>query len=183
VAREVQHRVVAARLVAVGVGDHGLRVIRHDQLRHAADEGQRARRRFDPVGHRLAWRGAGVGVTGGTQRGDEDMGAAAVGQSDGGAGVIDEQLLAGAVHLAHRALELPGEAAVVLAELRVAVGMALGMVGTVLLPQQHQRHAFAPQFLVQAAVVRLHMVARPFRRDQQAPFQCRFVDTPNGRPV
>ena len=38
VACEVEHRVVATRLVAIGVGDHCLRVVRHDQLRHAADE-------------------------------------------------------------------------------------------------------------------------------------------------
>jgi hypothetical protein len=63
-AREVEHCVVTARLVTVGVGDHGLRVVRYDQLRHASDEGQRAPRGPDPVGHGFARRGAGVGVAG-----------------------------------------------------------------------------------------------------------------------
>jgi hypothetical protein len=44
-----------------------------------------ARRRFDPVGCRLAWLGS----------------AAAIGQSYSGADVIDEQLFVGAVYLSH----------------------------------------------------------------------------------
>ncbi len=62
VAREVEHGVVAARLIAVGIRDHGLRIIGHDELRDATDEGKRTRRRFNPVGHCLARRGAGIGV-------------------------------------------------------------------------------------------------------------------------
>ncbi len=61
-AREVEHGVVAARLIAVGIRDHGLRIIGHDELRDATDEGKRTRRRFNPVGHCLARRGAGIGV-------------------------------------------------------------------------------------------------------------------------
>jgi len=183
VAREVEHGVVAARLIAVGVGDHRLRIVGHDQLRHAADEGERARRRVKPIAHRLARRGAGVGVARRAQRGHEDVRARAVGQRDRRAGVVDEQLLAGAVDLAHRTLELLGEAPIVLAELRVAIGVALGVIGAVLLPQQHQRHAFAVQLLVQAAVVGLHMVARPFRRHQQAPFERGLVDALHARPI
>ena len=183
VAREVEHRVVAAWLVAVGVGDHRLRIVRHDELRYAAIEAQRARRRFKPVGHGLAWRRAGVGVAGGAQGGHEDVGAAAVGERDGGAGVIDEQLLAGAVDLAHRALELPGEAAVIFAELRVAVGLAIGIVGAVLLPQEHQRHALAAQFLVQVAVVGLDVLSRTFWRNKQAPLQRRLINALDRRPI
>ena len=62
------------------------------------------------------------------------MSAAAIGACDGGFGVIDEQLLAGAVDLAHRALELPGEAPLVVAEPVVDVGLALGVVGAVFFP-------------------------------------------------
>ena len=85
--------------------------------------------------------------------------------------------------LAHRALELLGEAPVVFAELRVAVGLAASVVGAVLIPQQHQRHALAVQFLVQAAVVGLHMVARPFRRHQEAPFERHLVDCLHACPI
>jgi hypothetical protein len=41
-----------------------------------------------------------------------------MGQAGGGTGVIDEQLVAGTADLAHRPTELPGEAAVTIAELR-----------------------------------------------------------------
>ena len=59
-------------------------------------------------------------------------------------------------------LQTPGKLAVVLAELRIAPGFdgMLGVVfvaglGAVFLPQQCQRHAFAVQLLVNAAVVGL----------------------------
>ncbi len=182
-AREVEHGVVAAWLVAVRVRDQRARVVGHDQLRHAAEEAQGARRRFKPVGHRLARRGADVGVAGGAQRRHEHVGPGAVGEADGGAGVVDEQLFTGAVHLAHRALQLLGKAAVVLAELGVAVGLLTGVVGAVLLPQQHQRHTLAAQLLVQAAIVRLDVVTRPLRRHQQAPLQRGFIRVPGLRPV
>jgi hypothetical protein len=97
--------------------------------------------------------------------------------------IVDEQLLAGAVDLAHRSLELLGEAPVVFAELRVAVGLAIGVIGTVFFPQQHQRHALAAQFLMQAAVVRLNMVPWALRRNQQAPLERRFVGALYSRPV
>jgi len=50
------------------------------------------------------------------------MGATAVKQFYRGPGVVDKQFLTGAVDLAHGALDGFGVAAVVLAELRVAVG-------------------------------------------------------------
>ncbi len=100
-AREVEHGVVAAWFVAVGVRDHGFRVVGHDQLRDAADKAQRADRRFEPVSHRFARGGAGERVAGGAQGCDEDVGTAAVGQTDGGAGIVDEQLLTGAMVLPH----------------------------------------------------------------------------------
>jgi hypothetical protein len=53
------------------------------------------------------------------------VGTAAVDQFDGGPGEIDEQLLAGTVDLAHGALELPGKAPVILAELGIGVGVAI----------------------------------------------------------
>ena len=122
VAGKVLHGVVRPGLVAVGVGDQRAGIVRHDQQRHAADETQRLRRGSQPVGRGLARRGVGEGVARRAQGADEDVGAAAVRQGDRGAGVVDEQFLAGAVDLAHRALEAFGEAAVVLAELGVAVG-------------------------------------------------------------
>ena len=87
------------------------------------------------------------------------MGATAVRQFHRGACVVNEQLLAGAVDLAHGALEGLGVTAVVLAELRISVGGLTRMLGAMFLPQQHQRHALATQLLVDAAVVGLHETA------------------------
>ena len=56
------------------------------------------------------------------------MGATAIGQGESRAGEVDEQLLAAAVDLPHGALEPFGEVPVVLTELRIAVGLALGVV-------------------------------------------------------
>jgi hypothetical protein len=47
----------------------------------------------------------------------------------------------------------------------------VSIVCPMLFPEQHQRHALAVQFLMQAAIVRLHMVAWPLWRDQQAPLK------------
>lgn len=158
-AREVKHSVTALRFVAVGLRDHGPGIVGHNELRHAAIETQRPRRRFKPVGHRFARRGAGVGIAGGAQGGHEDVGPAAIGQADGRTVVIDEQLLASTVDLTHQALELPSKAPVILAVLGVGIGVSLGMVGAILFPQQHQRYALATQFLMQATIVGLNMVA------------------------
>jgi len=75
-------------------------------------------------------------------------------------------ILAGAMNLTHRALEPFGELPVFLAILRVAIGMAVGVIGLVFLPQQHERHALATQFVVDASVVGLHLRARSLGCDQ-----------------
>jgi hypothetical protein len=92
------------------------------------------------------------------QRRHEDVHPRAVRQDHRGAGAVDEQLLAGAVNLAHRAIQALGERLIVLAELRVAVGLSAGVLGLVFLPQRHQRHTLTPQLLVGTAVVRHYIV-------------------------
>jgi hypothetical protein len=182
-AREVEHRAVAAWLVAIGVRDQRPRIIGNDELGHAAIKTQCACRRLKPIGHRFTGRGAGECVAGGAHRRNEDMGAAAIAQCKGGAGEINEQLLAGAVDLAHRALELLGKAPVVVAELRIAVGLAVRVVCPVFFPQQHQRHALAAQLLMEAAEVRLNMLARFPGRDLQPLLKGNFVTALYCRPV
>ena len=137
----------------------GRGVVRDDQLRHAAKVAHGLGAAVQPVGHALVRRGAGKGVAGGPQRRDEDVGARAIGEFHGGAGEVDEHLLAGPVDLPHQALQAQGVAAVVLAELAVAPG-ALARVGLNVLPQQHQRHALAAQLLVDAAEVGQQELAR-----------------------
>ncbi len=80
-------------------------------------------------------------VVRGAEGGDEDMRLANL--AGGGIdhrqrqpGVVDEQLLAGAVLLGHRALERTSVAAVMLDELGVALGRLVGMSGGVFLPQE-----------------------------------------------
>ena len=139
---------------------------------------------MEPVGHGLARRGTGEGVARCTQRCHEDVGTAAIGELHGGAGEVDEELLAGAVDLAHRALQAQRIAPVVLAELAVAPGALLRVLGHVLFPQQHERHAFAAQFLVNAAEVRLGVVAGAVgSAPDQAAFECGLAQAFNRWPV
>ncbi|MNS78704.1 hypothetical protein D3C72_1123290 [compost metagenome] len=157
----LQRRPVQARLVAIGVGDQGARVVRHDHLADPAKVAERLAQRGQPVHLGFPGRGAGIGVVRGPQRCDEDMRPAdlAGGRIDHRqrrAGIVDEQLLAGPVLLAHRAFEGAGVAAVVLDELGIAVGRLLGMGGDVLLPQQLQGDALAPQFAVDSDQIRQH---------------------------
>jgi hypothetical protein len=150
---EVAHRLVELGVVAASHADQRTRVVGHDKLRAAAVEGQRPRHRAQPRAHALVGGGAGEGVARRAHGGDEDLGARAVGQFQRGAGVVDEQLLAGAPLLAHRALQGLGEGLVVLAELGVGPGAPALEGGAVFLPQQHQRHALAAQFDVHAGEV------------------------------
>jgi hypothetical protein len=78
---------------------------------------------------------------------------------------------------------LLGEAPIVVAELGIAVGLAVCVVGTVFLPQQHQRHALAAQLLVQTTIVWLNMITWLLRRDQQSPLERNLVSILHRRPV
>ena len=62
-------------------------------------------------------------------------------------GEVDEELLAGAMHLAHRRLQRPPPLAIPLAELAVGVA-ASGCAAAILLPQQRERHAGLLQLLM-----------------------------------
>ena len=98
---EVAHRLIDARLISIRVGNHGLGVVGHDQQRHATEEVQRLDGRVQPVGHSLAWRCASIGVARCTQGRHEDVGSVPIGQCHRWPRVINEQLFASAVDLAH----------------------------------------------------------------------------------
>jgi hypothetical protein len=51
------------------------------------------------------------------------VGARTVSEAYRGTGIVDEHLLAGAAHLSHQAVQLPGEAEVIFTELGVTVGL------------------------------------------------------------
>mmetsp|Transcript_6076 Transcript_6076/g.24370 ORF Transcript_6076/g.24370 Transcript_6076/m.24370 type:complete len:788 (+) Transcript_6076:480-2843(+) len=165
-------------VVAVGGLDERARLVGHDQAGHAADELQRLHLRADPVGGGLARRGAGVGVVRRAQRGHEDLGlrdlaGGRVNDGHGVAGVVDKQLLAGNVDLAHRALLALGELGVLDAKARVLVGQRVAR--GVLLPQQHQGDARALELLVHDAEVRGELVAAAGQRRAVHPGLQLFV--------
>jgi len=85
----------------------------------------------------VAWR---------SHRRHEDLTAPVIGKFQRRPRVVDEQLLAGPVLLAHRAAQRLRVGLVVLAELRQAPGAPPLIGRTLLLPQQRQHHALAAQF-------------------------------------
>ena len=131
-------------LVATGHRDAALELVWDDGAGDPAkvDEGPLVA--GDPIRDLLRAGRLGVGVVRGAEDGDEEFDLAHL--AGGGldeprllAGVVDEALLAGAVHLAHRQAPAPEPAAVDLAELRVAV--PVGMLLQVLEVEQLERHA------------------------------------------
>jgi hypothetical protein len=152
-------------VVAVGRLDERAGLVGHDQSGHAADELQGLHLRADPVGGGLPRRGAGVGVVRSAQGGHEDLGLSdltgdRVDDGHGVAGVVDKQLLAGAVFLPQDDF-LPLEpAAVKVAEARIPVSVRVLL--AILLPEQLQGDELVGlQFPTQGGIVGLgRMVAR-----------------------
>lgn len=161
VRREFFEQAVRGGLVAVGAGHEGARLVGHQQAGHAADELQRSDDADHPIGGLLTGGSAGVGVVRCAQHGHEDLGLtylAGAGIHNGHrlAGVVDKQLVAGLVGLAHGALEAPGPGLVLLAEGAVLVGLAAVLL-LVFLPQQLQGDAGTAQLAVDVGVVGLEM--------------------------
>ena len=98
-------------------------------------------------------------------------------------GLVDEQLLPGAVLLAHRAAQRLGVRPVVLAELCQAPGAAALMRGTVFLPEQHQRHALAAQLNVHTPEVGFDHPSLLGAGAEQAPLQLGLAETSDRFPV
>jgi len=154
---EVLVRPVDAGLVARWLRDAGLKVVGHERLRDAADRRKCVHMRADPIGQRLSPACLGVGVIGRAKRRDEDVRAmllasCRIKNRHGVAGPVDKQLLASKMRLAHRRRDALPPVAVPLAE--PAVGVALGVLSAVLLPEQRQRYP---------APLQLRMVVRPVR--------------------
>lgn len=115
-------------------------------LRCTAEKGEAAYVRAQPVRQFLRPGGLGEGVAGRAEDGDEDLRLADLAGSPindrhGLAGVIDKQLFASTVFLAHDHVDLGSPEAVVLAE--PAVLEALRMGEPILLPEQGQGDAGA----------------------------------------
>ncbi len=154
---EVVVRSLHARLVAARDDDAALELIGHDGLGDAAKELERALVARDPVRDLLRARGFGVGVVRGAEHGDEefDRDHLAGGRVDDRRllpGVVDEQLGARAMDLAHRQAPAPEPAAVALTELRVAV--AVGMLLAIFEMEQLEGDAGPAPLGMQVGAVR-----------------------------
>ena len=155
--RELLVGALEAGLVATGDGDATLELVGDHDLGDAAEEGEGALMAADPVVDLLRARGFGVGVVGRAQHGDEelDLGELAGGGIDDRrllAGVVDEQLLAGAMDLPHGQASVLEPPAVDLAVLRVAVPVR--MVLEVLEVEQLQGDAGLAPFAVDVGAIR-----------------------------
>ena len=131
----------------MGAADPRAQIVGDHQLGAPADELEGADVRRRPVLQGLRPRRLGEGVARGPEDGHEDLrlphpAGLAVDHRHRLPGVVDEQLLAGAVVLAHHQVELPGPGPVLVAEPAVLQPLGVGLL--VLLPQQRQRHALAP---------------------------------------
>jgi len=144
--------------------------------------------RSDPIGQLLGPRRLGVDIARRAQHRDEDLGTAdfAGGAIDDGgfvAGVVDEQLVAGAVHLAHGALETALEAFEQQTELAIAIRLT-GVGNGVFFPQQLQGDPFALQFLMQMRKIGFAMARHQrWRSRKQQRLQLAVVHCHRQRPA
>jgi hypothetical protein len=131
------------RLVERGLGDAGLQIVADRLPCGAAEIGEGADVRGDPVRQLLAPGRLGVREAGGAEHRDEDLhrddlAGIGVNHLPGAAGEIDKHPLAGDMNLTHRRLQPAGPGPVQIAEPRIAE--PVGSAGAVLFPQQRQCH-------------------------------------------
>jgi len=106
----------------------------------------------------------------------------AVDDRQGLSGVVDEQLLAGDMHLAHRQAQRADPGAVEIAE--AAVAIACGEGALILLPEQPQGHALAFEFLVDVGPVGQRALVGGDHHGwrEQQPFQPGLIEIFGQRP-
>jgi hypothetical protein len=152
---------VDLRLVQARLDDGDLGVVGNDETRHAADGGKRARMGADPIAERLRPGRLDVGKARGAHHRDEDLRLARLaGQPVDDhrhriAGIVDEQLVAAHVGLAHRDRELAFPDAVQLAEAGVAVTLRIAR--DVLVPEDRQRDMLALELAMDVRPVGLNL--------------------------
>ncbi len=151
------------RIVKAGLDDGGLRIVRHKQLRDAADRLERAHMGVDPVGERLRPARVREGEARGAEHGDEDLrhadfpGEPVNDDRDPVARVIDEQPFARRVRLPHRRRQLRFKAAIEFAKPRIAVTAGVGR--DIFVPDDQQSDVLALQLSMDRGPIRLGMAA------------------------
>ncbi|OSN44037.1 hypothetical protein BV346_05405 [Pseudomonas syringae pv. actinidiae] len=148
---------VDIRLVTVRFSHATAQIIGHQDLRCAAEKSKASDVRAQPVGQFLRPGGLGKGVAGGAEDSAEDLrltDLAGLPVDDRRClpGVIDEQLFASTMLLAHDHVDLGGPKAVMLAE--PAVLEALRVSESIFLPEQGQSDAGTAQLGMDMSPVR-----------------------------
>ena len=136
-----RHHAVAPidlRIIEAGPIDARLQIVGNDQSRNTVEEAEHAHMGADPIGQCLRPGCLRIGEVGGSENGDEEFGftdlaSPAIDDGDLLAGIVDEDLVAGDVLLAHRRRQPLFETAEEFAE--PAVAIAVGINGAVFLPQ------------------------------------------------
>jgi hypothetical protein len=156
-------RAIDARLIAARFRHARLQVVRSHDLRHPAQKLEGAHVGADPVGQSLRQARLGIGVVTGTQDSHEDrrfphLPALRIVDGGRGAGVIDEQPLAGAMLLPQHYFLPPQPGAVQVAE--TAVPISVRVLVPVLFPEQLQSDVLIGlQFVAETGIVRLWRVS------------------------
>jgi hypothetical protein len=159
----------------------GFEIVGDHDFGNAAEGMKAPHMRGDPVGQALGPGDLGIGVVGGTEHGKKHLGlvhltALRVDDGQSLAGVVDKELFAGPVALAHDHIEFGGPGAIGLA--KPAVLEATRGLGLVFLPKQRQGDAFAFEFLVHDGPVGVQVRYGAFGRRgrEQTHFQGRFIE-------
>jgi hypothetical protein len=168
VLRHLQVGGVDVRLVAIGPGDRAAKLVGHNDLGNAPEKLEGTHGRPDEIGELLRARRLGVRVVAGAEHRDEDLhlrhlARRPIDDAELLARVVDEELLAGAVHLSHRHGELLSPARVQVTEAAVLVRLERRRrrcAVAVLDPERLQRHPDARQLAVHPGEVDRHALRR-----------------------
>ena len=186
VRRQFLIRPIDARLVAAGPRDGALQLVGDPEARRAPEVLDHPGVGADPVGQLLGRGRLGVGEAAGAKHRDEELDGTRLAHVPldhprARARVVDEGLLAGAMHLAHRRPQPPDPPPIDRTELAVAIAPRLTL--GVFLPQQVQRHAGVCELAVDPRALRPD--PRPHRRrpGKQPGLQLGVVEVGGERPA
>ena len=144
--------------IKAGLGHARFQIVRDHLRRGAAKEREGADMRGNPVWQALRPGRLDIGVTGCTQRGDEDLrrpylAGFCADDIKSCPGIVDEQAFPGNMVLAHHRREVAFPTTIKFAIAAVAITLVVD--AAILLPQQRKCHAFAPQLDMDLRPIRL----------------------------